>query len=193
MNDNRLSKGRLIGYIALFVLNIVLAYMAIYYIPWNFRFLPAMKPPYWEKGEMTLYIWYIILLVTVTLLCAAVLLSFVFHFAQLVRRKNERLILSSVLETAVLFFVAAFQIFFVMVSDTSDFGGCLGIEYATLCSVFSFLAAGIAFAMLGINIFKKKEFDKKFRRLFYAGIGIVFVLALMIFIPTFVVIVRKGC
>ncbi len=142
---------------------------------------------------MTLYIWYIILLVTVTLLCAAVLLSFVFHFAQLVRRKNERLILSSVLETAVLFFVAAFQIFFVMVSDTSDFGGCLGIEYATLCSVFSFLAAGIAFAMLGINIFKKKEFDKKFRRLFYAGIGIVFVLALMIFIPTFVVIVRKGC
>lgn len=47
------------------------------------------------------------------------------------------------LETAVLFFVAAFQIFFVMVSDTSDFGGHLGIEYATLCSVFSFLAAGI--------------------------------------------------
>ena len=97
------------------------------------------------------------------------------------------------LETAVLFFVAAFQIFFVMVSDTSDFGGHLGIEYATLCSVFSYLAAGIAFEMLGINIFKKKEFDKKFRRLFYAGIGIVFVLTLMIFIPTFVVIVRKGC
>ncbi len=43
MNDNRLSKGRLIGYIALFVLNIVLAYMTIYYIPWNFRFLPDMK------------------------------------------------------------------------------------------------------------------------------------------------------
>ncbi len=69
----------------------------------------------------------------------------------------------------------------------------MGIEYATLCSVLSFLAAGIAFVMLGINIFKKKEVDKKFRRLFYAGIGLIFVLALMIFIPTFVVIVQKGC
>ncbi len=193
MNDNKLSKGRLIGYIALWFLVAFFSYAAIFEFIRCSGFLSFdFGNSFSSNYDKELYPWIIILLILSMIVWLAGISSLVYHCARLIKGNGERLLLHTLVETIAIACsaVGVGELVFAM---GNGFDAAPGREFFYTCFNLFFIAAVISLGTLYLNIFREKKMGKRLKICIYIGITFVVICILILFIPNAVVTFLSGC
>ena len=183
MNENKLSKIQLVGYIALYVLVAFFTCITIYLLV---NICPGLT--YLDKELFPLIVVMLVVFIAVWL---AGISSLVFHCVKTMKKDRKFLIFHTAVETSSVFFVFAATHFITVISGWG-LGGLWGrndsaaVAFHIFCFVLFFITAIISLTLLYLNTIYKKQMNRKLMMVNYIGLAVTVVLSLIIFIPDFI-------
>lgn len=193
MNENKLSKGQLVGYIALWLTVIALSGFMIYS---SITLLSVMSYTFdsWSTvlNDDKIFTFFILIIVIITLIVwLAGVSSLIYRCIILSKGNSEFIILHMAIQMACVFFASAATHFITVISGWG-LGGFWGrndsaaVAFHIFCFVLFFITAIISLTLLYLNTIYKKQMNRKLMMVNYIGLAVTVVLSLIIFIPDFI-------
>ncbi len=193
MSEHKLSKGQLVGCIALCLMVVAFTGFLIY----TFRALSITISATFDSWSTVLnddkiFTFFILIIVIITLIVwLAGVSSLIYRCIILSKGNSEFIILHMAIQTACAFFASAATHFMTVISGWG-LGGLWGrndsaaVAFHIFCFVLFFITATISLTLLYLNTIYKKQMNRKLMMVNYIGLAVTVVLSLIIFIPDFI-------
>ncbi len=193
MNDNKLSKGKLVGCIALCLMVVAFTGFMIYTFISLFGLISytfdSWSTVLNDDKIFTLFI--LIIVIIILLVWLAGVSSLIYRCIILAKGNSDFIILHTAIQTSCVFFASA-ATFLTEVIMGWGLGGLWGrndsvaVAFHIFCFVLFFITAIISLTLLYLNTIYKKQMNRKLMMVNYIGLAVTVVLSLIIFIPDFI-------
>lgn len=192
MDENKLTKKELIGYVSLWILIAALSYLAIYgYVRCSGFLSLEFSNSVAANHDREFYSWIIILLILSIILWLAGIASLIFHCVRLIKGNRENLFYHTLIEVIAIACSAAGAGELVF-SFGRGFDLAPGKVFYILCFILFFISAAISLGILYLNTFCEKKISKRLKTFIIVGTVFVAISILTMFIPNVIVTFLGG-